>query len=481
LLEPIAQKLEDEGHSIPGDRRSLLGLIDRLFGDSYDGAKAAPSSADEQEWVSKLFQAYCDGLIASNRLDFGSLLHFARRLLSDRPAVARIVRLSWTHVCVDEFQDTNRAQYDLLRTLVSVDQPNLFVVADDDQIIYQWNGASPERLLALRADFKMSLVQLPENYRCPPQIIAHANLLIAHNRQRTQGKVPLTASKPATAGGIAVRYGVFETAAEELSVLAADLLAGRSPADCVVLARTGRLLGDAAGTLTAAGFEVSVPGRKNEFESPVIRVFYQSLRLANARHDAEILRRLCLAWGDFSGAMIEVGEVLVGAALVGGDYLRAVCDVVGRSQIDVSARSALKEIETAVLDRLDFPDVVERFLTVGWKAETVDQTPELAQEVATWKALHHEICQEHGADGLTLNLYLQKMDLASKAPVPPHNAVRCMTVHGSKGLEFRHVYLIGMAQEIFPSFQALKRGPVSRELEEERRNCFVAITVCRKH
>ena len=68
------------------------------------------------------------------------------------------------------------------------------------------------------------------------------------------------------------------------------------------------------------------------------------------------------------------------------------------------------------------------------------------------------------------------MDLASKAPVPRPGAVRCMTVHGAKGLEFRHVYLIGMAQEVFPSFQALRRGERSRGLAEERRNCFVAIT-----
>ena len=77
---------------------------------------------------------------------------------------------------------------------------------------------------------------------------------------------------------------------------------------------------------------------------------------------------------------------------------------------------------------------------------------------------------------LTLNVYLQQMDLISKAPRPGSDAVRCMTMNGSKGLGFRHVYLIGMAQKVFPSFQALRKGPQSRELEEERRNCFVAVT-----
>ena len=75
-----------------------------------------------------------------------------------------------------------------------------------------------------------------------------------------------------------------------------------------------------------------------------------------------------------------------------------------------------------------------------------------------------------------MNAYLQQMDLASKMPRPGPDSVRCMTVHGAKGLEFKHVYLLGMAQEVLPSFQALRKGATSKEVEEERRNCFVAIT-----
>ena len=119
--------------------------------------------------------------VAANRLDFGSLLHFANRLLREKPAVARVVRLGWTHICVDEFQDTNRAQYDLLRLIAPSRRHNLFVVADDDQIIYQWNGASPRRFDDLRNDYELETVQLPESYRCPPEIVEHANRLIGHN------------------------------------------------------------------------------------------------------------------------------------------------------------------------------------------------------------------------------------------------------------------------------------------------------------
>ena len=101
------------------------------------------------------------------------------------------------------------------------------------------------------------------------------------------------------------------------------------------------------------------------------------------------------------------------------------------------------------------------------------------EEVTTWKGLHREIIGEYGAS-VPLNTYLQQLDLSSKTPPPASNVLRCMTVHAAKGLEFEHVYLIGMAQEVFPFFRALQKGPTSQEMEEERRSCFVAITRARK-
>jgi DNA helicase-2/ATP-dependent DNA helicase PcrA len=128
------------------------------------------------------------------------------------------------------------------------------------------------------------------------------------------------------------------------------------------------------------------------------------------------------------------------------------------------------------VDRLDFLGVMDWFLTEGVPdlSDTNDQA--LATELQTWRGLHGDLVCEYGEDALTLNVYLQHMDLAPKTPRAGPNSVRCMTVHGAKGLEFKHVYLIGMAQDLFPSFQALRKGPASREVEEERRNCFVAIT-----
>ena len=140
----------------------------------------------------------------------------------------------------------------------------------------------------------------------------------------------------------------------------------------------------------------------------------------------------------------------------------------------------VERIRADLVDSLAFPSIVDWFFEQGWKSWNDSGDGNLtAEETNTWRILHREIATEYNGN-ITLNLYLQKMDLSSKAPEPGPNAVRCLTVHGAKGLEFKHIYLIGMAQEVFPSFHALRKGQSSRELEEERRNCFVAITRAEK-
>ena len=477
MVDEAAACLQNTVEAVPEDRRNLLTLIDRLLADSYEGSAAAPSLVDTPPWVPRLFARYCQTLVTANRLDFGSLLHFARRLLAEKPGVARVVRLGWTHLCVDEFQDTNRAQYDLLRLITPDRRARLFVVGDEDRIIYQWNGANPERLAQLRRDYDLHVVQLPECYRCPASIIVLANRLIVHNARRFPDKTPLQASRAdghRDANG--VRCETFASPDEEAAFIPKDICnRGLAGSECVVLGRTAKLLGRAASALADAGIEACVTQRKTDFESPAIGVLTEALRLANARHDRDILRRLCLAWERLADKSLELDAVAASAALVGGDFLRAWADA---ASVTASPRTeaVVERIRTDLVDSIAFPAVVDWFLRQGWRSWAGDDDELLAEELKTWRELHDDLVREHGSGRLTLNVYLQQMDLISKAPRPGSDAVRCMTVHGSKGPGFRHVYLIGMAQEVFPSFQALRKGPQSRELEEERRNCFVAIT-----
>ena len=479
ILEDVVASLPDAGDPVPSDRWHLLRFVDRLFAESYDGGQQVGTFSRIPTWASAVHQNYCQALVSGNRLDFGSLLHFACRLLKEKPAVARVLRLGWTHVCVDEFQDTNRAQYELLRLVAPARGHNLFVVGDDDQIIYQWNGASPKRLTQLRQDYDMEVVQIPECYRCPESIVSLANQLIARNSRRVSNRLPLRASAASGRSANGIRYRAFESPENEAAFLAHDIKDRRlDAADCAVLGRTGKLLANAVSALQSAGVPAHVPQRKTDFESPAARLLVESLRLANARHDRDILRKLCVAWKGLSGEALEPEAVGAAAALQGGDFLRAWADA-ATTQATERAGLVLDRLRTDLVDTLAFPSIVNWFLEQGWESwidpEDAQSNAELADELEVWRSLHRDIRQEYG-DNVTLNVYLQQMDLASKMPTPQPGSMRCMTVHGAKGLEFPHVYLIGMAQGVFPSFQALRNGPQSRELEEERRNCFVAIT-----
>ncbi len=471
VLEGVIADLNCDTSALPTDRKNLLFLLDRLFAESYNGELTAPGMTKTPPWIPPLFKAYCEKLQSSNRLDFGALLHFARLLLSTNVGVARLTRLAWQYVSVDEFQDTNRAQYDLLALLAVGDRPNLFVVADDDQIIYQWNGASPERLLALRSDFGMDVVQLPENYRCPPVIIQLANNLIGFNQTRSEGKQRLVAKKTAT-DSPALKAEIFDSEEEEAANIPKVIKeSGWRPEDCAVLARNAKLLDRAAGALAESGLQPFVAKRKTEFESPAVRWLFGVLRLANARHDREFLRRVCVAWNDFTGSLIEFEDVVAEAALSGGDFLRAWVNIASARKPKQSHSLLLAEIGNRLVERIDFLELLELF----WSGTYVGDDLE-AEEMGIWKELQASLAMEHPLESMTLHLYLQEMDLKSKAPAQIPGSVRCLTVHGSKGMEFKHVFLMGMADEVFPSFQATKMGPDSKEIEEERRNCFVAIT-----
>ncbi len=401
-----------------------------------------------------------------------------------RPAVAKQLRAVYRHFCVDEFQDTNFAQYQILR-LVAGDKPkNLFVVADDDQIIYQWNGASPERLVELRNDYSMEVVQLPTNYRCPPDVITLANNLIQCNLSRSPDKEPLTAAK-SDDGQEVVRVLHFGTLEEELEWVAGHIEArgeeewGR----CVVLGRNRKLLEAAAQSLTNLGLQAVLPVRKNEFESPPFRWLHAALRLANARSDREQLRRVCKAFHELEGLNIRVEKVATDSSLEGADYLRGwLAEALARDEMEADTRIFLKESDGILGVKGEYLTFIGAafswFEALALRSSVVasDEFADYETERNAWQELQAATLDRYGRDQTSLRVLLQEFDLSPKSPPVPPDAVRCYTIHTAKGMEFPHVYLIGLVEEVLPSFQSMKKGDASADMQEERRNCFVAIT-----
>jgi DNA helicase II / ATP-dependent DNA helicase PcrA len=487
LLDEAISKTDFDNydHDFSGER--LLPLINRMLENDVSSDSVSKMvmalPMEQQEPVQEIYAAYRGHLISSNSLDFPTLIAEAVRIFREIPAVCKQVRRVYKFICVDEFQDTNLSQYHLLTHLINEDSKNLFVVADDDQIIYQWNGASPERLNRLRSDFGMKLVQLPANYRCPPAVIEIANKLIAHNATRSVDKQNLQALKAAVNEN-AIRFGGFNTFEEEVAWVASDIVS-RSELErsrCVVLARTRKALESALEQLTVSGVPAYLAMRKDEFVSAPLRWLHSALRLANNPQDREQARRLCKAFYALEGLQIDPANVMSSSEALDGSALRAFANMaLAREEIGAQTSAFLSSAISALTDKLDFRSFTQS--AFGW-AESVqdnatgtdDPFAEYIDEKSTWFELVAEIDGQFGYENVTLNVLLQELDMRSKAPIPAKGSVPCFTIHASKGMEFGHVYLIAMVEDQLPSWAAVKKGADSGEMQEERRNCFVAIT-----
>jgi len=492
VLSDAITTLVDRGEDFSSEDIKLLPAIDRLLSECVPVEKAAQFFRDPAVGtrVQALYTEYRNALISGNRLDFASLILEAHALLTKHPAVVTQIQTIYPHICVDEFQDTNLAQYRVLATLVGENPKNLFVVADDDQIIYQWNGASPERLKALQDDFKMAVIQLPANYRCPPEVIACANKLISHNLDRTPGKQPIHAVQSSSGAVDIVRVKHFDNEENEAAWVASDIATQHSadPGSCVVLARAKKLLEVVAQSLTQHGITASLAVRKSEFDSRgPIGWLHATLRLANARSDREQLRRMCKAFFELEGLSLDVRDLTALGKAYGGDYLKAfVQGAFGRQELEPNTRAFLQKMEKTLGEKLDFTLFVKhafQWFDLKEKAlagQTSEGFTDYKEERRAWEQIQQDVMKKFGADEVTLNVFLQELDLVEKSPPIPPDAVRCLTIHSAKGLEWDHVYIVGLADDQLPSFQSIKKGDSSREMQEERRNCFVAITRARK-
>lgn len=259
----------------------------------------------------------------------------------------------------------------------------------------------------------------------------------------------------------------------------------RNPQDrvhCAVLARTKKLLELAGGALEKANIPVYYAARKDEFGSAPMRMLHAILRLAHSTEDKQSLARLSKAFYELEGIIIESGPVLSRASADGTDLLRAWLDEAKRRDaLEKSTRKLLETDMKPLLNSLSYRDFADRLL---WWAEARQQAlapgenafSEFDEERDVWKMLLAEITRKFEGEDISLHQLLRELDLTSKTAPKPPDAIPCFTIHASKGMEFGHVYLMGLVEDQLPSWAAVKKGDDSVEMQEERRNCFVAVT-----
>lgn len=482
VLEDGLRRARLEGKTASPDDVKYLGLIDRMKAKLIEpaAAEAALARLDDPKRVAATYELYEQELRRINALDFNSLIFEAYRLVKTYPAIAARYRRSHPHWLIDEFQDTNSAQYRLVRTLAGEGFRNLFAVADDDQIIYEWNGASYKQIQSFLADFSAQLIQLPINYRCPAAIVEAANRLVVYNAQRTSTKKPLIAGKTELKYPPSehIQLRVFQTDEEEAAGIAQEI-ADRERSlwgQTTVLARTRSLLGRIHKALQEREVPSVIAQRRDDFLSAEFRWLVAALRQLIRPLDRRNIAALVESFNRMAETNGAADQVITDAETTGRSYLATWLEAAGRQSLKPAQAPLLDLLVPLTSDPSSAKVAIEAILgefakqLAGPAAES-----DLAEDMAAWRELSRDIAGHIGKNA-PLDQFLQELQLRSKEPTPKPETVTLMTIHGAKGREFDFVYVIGLAEDVMPSYQSRQKGDHSPEMEEERRNCFVAIT-----
>lgn len=451
-----------------------------LTNNDVDRVMPNTSYENELKWF---YFKYLDKLLTLNVMDFDSLILYTYKLFTTKSNIARMYRSIYRYINIDEFQDTNNGQYMLISSLVGNSNPNLFVVADDDQVIYGWNGASYRRINDFKQEYKADLIQLNQNFRCPSYVVLMANNLITHNSGRTSDKKPLESMKNISENYSHVFCNAFHEDNEEFEFVAQLItkIKDKYPDESIcVIARNNRLLDKFFSKAKENGIECEKSKRKDEFENIHVLWIYLMLKLANRRTDEKILDQLVSIMSS-EKVKLDFNQLVVESQLNNGDLLKT---LVGHIQDTISDDSFYKSILLDLCEGKNFLNFIEsafiwcegRIKTI-YTEENVDQIlQDFYAEKNAWIDFQNSLGYKYDLDEIPISTYMQEFAMVSKDAEPKKEAVQFLTIHASKGKEFDNVILVGMVEDELPSFQSIKRGDYSPEMEEERRNCFVAIT-----
>ncbi len=439
-------------------------------------------SPQDQKFAS-IYERYEEALRRSNALDFDDLLLEAVRLLRRDEATRNRMLDRFHYLMVDEYQDTNRIQYDLIRLLTGP-QRNICVVGDEDQSIYGWRGADIRNILDFERDFPGArLIRLEQNYRSTKNILEAASRLVAHNEQR-KGKTLWT---EAAAGAPILLYEGEDAETEALFI--ADYVDRRLRQDpeqrAAVLYRTNFQSRAIEEALRRGGRPYLLVGGLSFYQRAEVKDFVAYLRAALSPADSASLLRIintpARGIGKSTIEQIEaharerdlplwaaLEEILEGAAL--SSRARAAVGAFRALMEELRARLPAEPLHQTLVwlkDRTGYGRMLEQEDTVesGARLENINELINAAADAVE--------------RGETVQEFLDHAALVAETDrLDERAAVTLMTLHSAKGLEFPLVILAGMEEGLFP----LSRSVAENEggLEEERRLCYVGLTRARQ-
>ena len=471
------------------EERDLQNMISHWKNEFVEPPAALSHALDERDRVAALLYAkYNELLRACNSVDFDDLISLPVTLLRDNPDIRDKWRGRVRHLLVDEYQDTNAAQYALVQLLVDKFGA-LTAVGDDDQSIYSWRGARPENLMALKSDYpNLKVIKLEQNYRSSQRILRCANAVISHNPHEFEKRLWSDLGV-----GDLLRVSVCKHTLDEAEWVAADILTRHYQKDTpwgdfAILYRSNFQSRPFEQALREKQIPYTISGGSSFFDKTEIKDMLAYLKLlVNPDDDTAFLR--CI-----NTPRREIGPTTLGKlgqhARQRGISLFAACHDIGLETAlsgkplhrlqrfanwltltaDNAERGDTLAVVKGVFDDIDYTDWIEKQLDSPPKVQRALQNIE---ELFGWieRLLTDDEQKDQPLSDVVRSLCLHDM-LSRQDEDTDNNQVQMMTLHAAKGLQFPHVYMVGMEEDLIPHRNSVEED----NIEEERRLAYVGMT-----
>ena len=489
-LSALRELIREGNSSI--EERVLQNKISYWKNEFIDPQQALAESSDDLDRVSALLYArYNELLRACNSVDFDDLISLPVTLLRDHRDVREKWRGRVRHLLVDEYQDTNAAQYELVRLLVDKFGA-LTAVGDDDQSIYSWRGARPENLMALKKDYpNLRVIKLEQNYRSSQRILRCANAVISHNPHDFEKKLWSDLGL-----GDMLRVSVCKHSLDEAEWVSAEIMTRHFQKDTpwgdfAILYRSNFQSRAFEQALREKKIPYSISGGSSFFDKVEIKDMLAYLKLmVNPDDDTAFLR--CI-----NTPRREIGPTTLaklGAHATNRQIsLFAACHDVGLESVltgrglhrlqrfanwltltaDNAERGDTLAVVKGVFEDIDYEDWIEKQFESPPKAKrAIENTHELLAWIE--RLLTDDDQKDQPLAEVVRSLCLHDM-LSRQSEENEDNQVQMMTLHAAKGLEFPHVYMVGMEENLLPHRNSVEEDGI----EEERRLAYVGMTRAR--
>lgn len=484
LIKDICKQLNIDDKYLPvreikariSDAKNRIMTADEWFAGSSRDRRAS--------LIHDVMTVYEQKLKLLNALDFDDLLLKTLELLADHPPVLETYRRRFRYVLVDEYQDTNKAQYELIR-LLTAESRNLCVVGDDDQSIYGWRGADIRNILDFEKDYPdAAVIKLEQNYRSTGTILDAANQVIAHNESRKDKRLWTEKGN----GEKIILYCARDEREEAAWIVRKiDMLkmSGAELGNIAVLYRTNAQSRIPEESLMQAGIPYRVFGGLKFYERKEIKDIIAYLRvIANPADDLSLTRIINIPKRAIGDSTVQI--LTENAARKELPLFAALADLPdemgSRAKSSVNTFFGMMSLLIAQKETMDLVSFVETLIsTTGleeqYVKEDTDESRARIENIREFLGSVHEFAEM--ADDPTVESYLENIALVTDLDRTDddNGFVTLMTLHSAKGLEFDNVFIPGMEEGIFPSSRSAEE---EGRLEEERRLMYVGITRARK-